>query len=235
VGGFERERWMLLDAWGKFQVRLIEVAVLNDRAAFIDALFNLDPALLHRPLPPPSQAIEFPFTCEKTHMLPMLLSILPMPVDLLHAAGDGDFERVRCWFDAEGGPALGDLANQAPATSVHPREPEWGEVGVQQVLDTALAWAVLNNHFEIADFLLEHGADINTNWSSHEPASIMHELVGFHKNYKAMQFLVDRGIDLTIVDYRWGSTAQGWASHFGDEKMAQWLGEAQQRRVVGSR
>src|SRR5256884_3245021 len=46
-----------------------------------------------------------------------------------------------------------------------------------------------NNHFEVADFLLGHGADINTNWSSHEPASILHELVYFHKNYEAMQFL----------------------------------------------
>src|SRR5579864_7118814 len=28
-----------------------------------------------------------------------------------------------------------------------------GEPTVQQVLDTALAWAVINNHFEVADFL----------------------------------------------------------------------------------
>jgi len=235
VGGLRRERWMLSDAWVKFQVRLIEVAVLNDRAAFINALLDLDPALLHRPVPPPSQAIEHAFTYAKTHMLPMLLRIWPMPDDLPHAAGNGDFARVRRWFDAEGKPALGDLASQAPATSIHPREPEWGEVGVQQVLDTALGWAVLNNHFEIADFLLEHGADINTNWSSHEPASILHELV-WHKNYKAMQFLIDRGIDMTIEDYRWKSTAQGWAYYAAkDEKMAQWLGEEQQRREQASR
>jgi hypothetical protein len=34
-------------------------------------------------------------------------------------------------------------------------------------------------------------ADINTNWSSHEPANILHELV-WHKDYDAMQFLIDR-------------------------------------------
>ena len=230
VGGLRRERWMLSDAWVKLQVRLIEVAVLNDRPAFINALLDLDPALLHRPVPPPSQAIEFAFTYVKTHMLPLLLRIWPMPDDLPHAAGNGDFERVRRWFDAEGKPALGNVANHAPATSVHPREPEWGEVGVQQVLDTALAWAVLNNQFEIADFLLGHGADINTNWCSHEPASILHELV-WYKNYEAMQFLIDRGIDMTIKDYRWDSTAQGWAYYAAhDEKMAQWLADAQQRR-----
>jgi ankyrin repeat protein len=103
---------------------------------------------------------------------------------------------------------------------------------VQQVLDTALAWAVLNNHFEVADFLLAHGADINTNWCSHEPASILHELV-WYKNYEAMQFLIDRGIDMTIRDYRWGATAQGWAYHAAkDEKMAQWLADAQKRREL---
>jgi len=88
-------------------------------------------------------------------------------------------------------------------------ELNWGEPSCSRFLDTALAWAVMNNHFEIADFLLGHGADINTNWCSHEPASILHELV-WHKNYQAMQFLVDRGIDMTIVDYRWGATARGW-------------------------
>ncbi len=105
---------------------------------------------------------------------------------------------------------------------------------MQQVLDTALAWAVINNHFEIADFLLAHGADINTNWSSHEPASILHELV-WHKNYEAMQFLIDRGIDMTILDYRWGATAEGWAAVAAkDEKMAQWMRDAQQRREQAS-
>ena len=179
--------------------------MLNDRAALLNALLDLDPAVLHCRVPPPSQAIEHAFTYAKTHLLPQLLRIWPMPDDLPHAAGNGDFARVRRWFDAEGKPALGDVANHSPATSVHPRESQWGELGVQQVLDTALAWAVLNNHFDIADFLLAHGADINTNWSSHEPASILHELV-WHTNYEAMQFLIDRGIDMTIEDYRWNST-----------------------------
>src|ERR1700720_1281947 len=220
VGGLRGEAWMLADACVKFQVGLIERAVLRDREAFITALLDLDPAVLLRCVPPPSQAIEFSFTYAKTRLLPTLLRIWRLPDDLPHAAGNGDLGRVKSWFDAEGKPALGDLANHSPANSVHTREPEWGEPSVQQVLDTALAWAVLNNHFEIADFLLGHAADINTNWSSHEPASIIHELV-WQKNYEAMQFLIDRGIDMTIVDYRWDGTAQGWAYYAAkDEKMA---------------
>jgi hypothetical protein len=50
-----------------------------------------------------------------------------------------------------------------------------------------------------------------------------------------MQFLIDRRIDMTIRDYRWGGTAEGWASVAAkDEKMAQWLRDAQQRREQAS-
>ena len=144
-----------------------------------------------------------------------------------------DPHQVRHWFDAAGRPTLGDLAHHFPANDDWIRgNLEWGEPTVQQVLDTALALAVMNNHFEIADFLLAHGADINTNWSSHEPASILHELV-WHKNYEAMQFLIDRGIDMTIKDHRWNSTAQGWAEYAAeDAKLARWLEEAERQREL---
>jgi hypothetical protein len=50
--------------------------------------------------------------------------------------------------------------------------------------------------------------------------------------YERMQFLIDRGIDLTIKDYRWGSTAAGWARHaVRDEQMAQGLEDAERQRA----
>jgi hypothetical protein len=242
VDGLRREQWLLSDACVTFQVGLIEgtAATLKDRATFLQALLDLDPAVLHCPVPPPPtigppttrpRAFVHAFTYAQTELIPMLLRIWPMPDDLPHAAGNGDFPRVRRWFDVAGRPALGDLANHFPANDHWIRENlNWGEPGVQQVLDTALAWAVMNNHFDVADFLIGQGADINTDWSSHEPASILHELV-WHKNYEAMQFLIDRGIDMTIRDYRWNGTAQGWARVAAkDEKMAQWLEEAERQR-----
>ena len=46
-----------------------------------------------------------------------------------------------------------------------------------------------------------------------------------------MQFLIDRGIDMTVKDYRWHATAQGWARHAAhDETMAQWLEQAQRQQ-----
>ena len=247
VDGLRRDAWLLSDACVRFQVGLIEgtAATLNDRAAFLQALLDLDPAVLHCPVPPPPtigpptsrpRAFVHAFTYAQTHLIPMLLRIWPMPDDLPHAAGNGDFPRVKRWFNAAGRPALGDLANHFPANDDWIRENlEWGKPTMQQVLDTALAFAVMNNHFEIADFLLTHGADINTNWSSHEPASILHELV-WHKNYNAMQFVIDRGIEMTTRDYRWHATAVGWAAVAAkDEKMAQWLEEAERQREQKSR
>lgn len=234
-----REPWLLSAANLKSQARWIEVAVLNDRAALLNDLFDLDPAILHTRVPPASQAIEFAFTYVKTHLLPLLLRIWPMPEDLPHAAGNGDLPRVKRWFDAEGKLALGNLTDHFPANTNRYRGDlrSWfgqSEPGAQRILDTALAWAVLNNQFEVAGFLLKHGADINTNWCSHEPASILHELV-WHKNYEAMQFLIDHGIDMTIHDYRWNATAEGWARYAAnDEELAQWLHDARQQRERGS-
>ena len=179
--------------------------------------------------------------CSSDLLLPLLTRIWPLPDDLPHAAGVGNLSRVTQWFDEAGAPALGDVENHYPSSPYMPKGRvdeyalQWGAHCEQRVLDVAFAWAVMNSHFDVADFLLDHGADINTTWSSHEPASILHELV-FHANYDAMQFLIDRGIDMTIQDYRWNGTAAGWARHAAnDEKMAQWLEEAERQREKGAR
>jgi ankyrin repeat protein len=238
AGLLHGEPWLLGDAFVEFQVRIIETATLKNRGEFIAALLDLDPAILRRQPPPQSQAIEFALTYARIHLLPLLTRIWPLPDDLPHAAGMGDLSRVKRWFDESGAPALGDVRNHYPSSPYMPRDRveeyarQWGPPGAQRVLDSALAWSVINRHFAVAEFLLQHGADINTRWSSHEPASILHELV-FHGNYESMQFLIDHGIDMTIKDYRWNSTAQGWARHAAnDETMAQWLAEAE-RRAAG--
>lgn len=236
VSLLERESWLLDENFVDFQTRIIERAALHGRGEFITALLDLNPAILRRQPPPPSQAIEFAFTYANTHVVPILSHIWPVPDDLPHAAGIGDLSRVKQWFDDSGAPALGDINEHYPSSPYMPKsrveeyENQWTPLSEQRVLDVALAWSVINSHLEVADFLLQHGANINTTWSSHEPASILHELV-WHRNYEAMRFLIDRGIDMTIKDYRWNGTAQGWARYAAnDEKMAQWLAEAEERQ-----
>jgi len=232
----QRESWLLGEDFVEFQTGIIERAALHGRGEFIIALLDLNPAVLRRQPPPRSQAIEFAFTYANTEVIPILTRIWPVPDDLPHAAGMGNLSGVKQWFDDSGAPALGGIENHYPCSPYMPEDraaeysSQWGALGQQRVLDVALAWSIINNHLEVADLLLQHGADINTTWGSHEPASILHELV-WHQNYPAMQFLIDRGIDMTIKDYRWNSTAQGWARYAAnDERMARWLEEAEQQQ-----
>jgi hypothetical protein len=236
VGSLQREPWLLGDAYVAFQTELIETAsFLHDRGEFIRALLDLDPAILRRQPPPPSKAIEWAFMYANTHLLPLLTRIWPVPDDLPHAAGMGNLAGVKQWFDSAG--AIRNLDDQYPYNDPDARSHlQWHTPTAQQVLDVALAFAVINRHFDVAAFLLEHGADINTNWNSHEPASILHHLVILPNPYESMRFLIDRGIDMMIKDYRWESNAAGWARHgYNDEKMAQWLEEAERQREQGAR
>ena len=231
VSGLHREPWLLGDAHVAFQAGFIEDASFQvDRGAFIGALLDLDPALLRRQPPPPSRAIEWAFMYGNTHLLPMLTRIWPVPDNLAYAAGMGDLARVKDWFDSAGG--VSALDDQYPYNDPVARgHLHWDPPTAQQVLDVALAFAVINRHFDVADFLLERGANLNSNWNSHEPASILHHLVFLPNSHESMTYLVDRGIDLTIRDYRWDSTAAGWARHaLRDETMAQWLEKAQRER-----
>ena len=225
----QQERDMLGASNAGLEVGLIENAAYHDRGPFIARLIDLSPAL--RVKRPPTSALEFALEYGNAHLIPLLTQIWPLPDDLPHAAGIGDMARVKGWFDEAGNPRLGSLSQHHPAN--HPawlRNLHWIPPNAQHVLDVALAWACMNRQFEIADFLLEHGANINTDWSTHEPASILHECA-VHANYEAARFLIDRGIDMTIHDYRWNATAEGWARHAAnDPNMADLLARAARAR-----
>jgi hypothetical protein len=225
------EQYLLGETSVALQVDLLELATYNNRERFIVHLLDRAPAMLQLPTPPPSSAIGFAFEYGHAHLIPLLTRIWPLPDDLPHAAGMGDFPRVKRWFDAAGQPALGDLDRHHPANCPPCRDNlQWGTPKVQHVLDVALAWACMNRHFEVASFLLEHGADINTDWSTHEPAGMLHECA-VRGNYDAARFLIDRGIDMTRLDYRWNATAQGWARYAAnDEQMADFLAAAERQK-----
>ena len=214
-------------------VRLVENAAYNDRGTFIARLIELSAALNARR--PPSSALAYALEYGNAHLIPLLTQIWPLPGDLAHAAGVGDFARVRSWFDEAGRPRLGSLCQHYPANdSSVLRNLHWTPANAQHILDVALAWACMNRHFEIASFLLERGANINTNWSTHEPASILHECAVRGK-YEAAQFLIDHGIDMTTRDYRWNATAEGWAYHAAkDKNMAEFLARAESARKAKS-
>jgi hypothetical protein len=227
----DREPWVLERAFIPVQVGLmLPASYEKDREAFIVELLKRDPALLHTENPPPSPWALIPqaLSYGNAHLVPLLTRIWPLPNDLPHAAGVGDAAAVARWFDAGGRPVLGSLAHHYPHNDPQfPRaDLHWGPPTVQQVLDIALAWAVLNQHFEIATFLLERGANVNTDWATHEPASMLHE-AAIQGNEAAVKFLIDHGADLTKTDYRYRSNAEGWARYGSrDERMADLLAAA---------
>jgi hypothetical protein len=229
---FATEPWLASEANVRLQVDLFERAVVSNQPAMLAELIELDPGLLRRQPPPPSAVLEYLF--EYGHaatFVPLVTRIWSLPNDLPTDAGLGDLTRVQRWFDASGRLVLGNLDAHYPANNPRKRSHlHWGAPNAQQVLDTALAWACLNRHLDVAAFLIERGADVNTTWSSHEPASILHELA-FHDNREAMQFLIDRGIDLTTRDWRWNATAEGWALHAaGKVELAEFLAKASRTR-----
>ena len=221
-------------------VRLVEVAAYNNRGPFIRRVLEFAPAIKAKR--PPSGAVVFALEYGNAHLIPLLTPIWPVPDDLPHAAGLGDLARVKSWFDEDGRPRLGSLSQHHPTNNPsNLRNLHWIPANAQHVLDTALAWACMNRHFDIASYLVERGANVNTDWSTHEPASILHE-VAIRGNYEAAQFLIDHGIDMAIRDYRWNGTAEGWAIHasavgqppVGDTKMAEFLARAERARKAQS-
>jgi hypothetical protein len=232
----QEEPWLLQPSFVHVQVGVIERACWGrNKEPFITALLEREPALIGTEPAPPSAAIVFALAYGNTHLVAVLTRIWPLPDDLPHAAGIGDAAAVARWFDAAGHPVLGSPAHHYPASDPKRADLGWGAVTTEMVLDVALAWAVLNRHFEIASFLLKRGANIDTNWSTHEPASILHEAV-IQGNEDAVRFLIDHGADLTITDYRYQSTAEGWARYAAhNERMADLLAAAAAgRRAEGS-
>jgi hypothetical protein len=232
----EDEAWVLGPSFVNLQARLVERASWQDKGELIAALLERDPALLHAEPRPASKAFEHALSYGHAHLVPLLTRVWPLPDDLPHAAGTGNMAAVTRWFDATGRPALGPLERHYdPAHDAQQRvDLGWGPPAAQQVLDVALAWAVLNRQFEIASFLLERGADIDTNWSTHEPASILHE-AAIQGNEEAVRFLIDHGADLDVLDHRYRSTAEGWARYAaGNQRLADLLAAAAHRRGNGS-
>jgi ankyrin repeat protein len=231
----QAEPWLLDESRVAFQAELLAHFSFRGQRELMERLLALRPAILRCQRPPQSSAILMALDCGHADLIPLLTRVWPLPDDLPHAAGTGDFANVKKWFDASGRPVLGDPRNHHPGNNPAVRSNlHWGPPNAQHVLDTALAWSVINRQLEIAMYLLERGANINTTWSTHEPASILHELV-FQGDCEQMQFVIDHGIDMTIRDYRWDATAEGWAIHAKqDMELARFLADAERKQKGGN-
>ncbi|MDP6446314.1 MAG: hypothetical protein QGG36_00305 [Pirellulaceae bacterium] len=200
------------------QVRILELAAYSENCREIIAVLLDSGAAVATAEPPESHAVSWAIEYGNTDYIPLLARIWPVPDDLPHAAGVGDMANVAKWFTGDGSP-------QFEPHRHNPFSNHFPNASVQDILDRALAWAVINREYGIADFLLEHGADINTRWSTHEPASILHECA-FDSRLEQVKYLVAKGVDLTIRNHRHQSTAEGWARYGGQSEVAEFLAAA---------
>lgn len=102
-------------------------------------------------------------------------------------------------------------------------------VGADPYRGTPLLWAAANNRVAAAEWLLDHGADVNQRATfggpSHGEGVTALHLAAQNDHVEMVQLLVARGSDGTIRDALYDSTPAGWAEHAGAVQAATALHE----------
>lgn len=162
---------------------------------------------------PKTKALLYAIDYGDREMISLLRKVWEPEDNLPTQAGLGDIEKVKSFFDKDG--------KVIPSKVLcYPEESETDSV--DSILLHALGLALMNEQFEIAEFLIEHGANINGAWGLHEPASLLHEMAGNGK-FSSVKFLVDHGADVTIRDERYGAMPYDWAEYMGQTEVLEYL------------
>jgi hypothetical protein len=145
--------------------------------------------------------------------------------DLRFAAGLGELDVVKSWFDADGSlkPGPGALADPyGQELKDRGQSPFRCERTRPNILSQALYFACVHNRLEVADFLLAQGADINAIVPGLDTrATVLHRVATSNGRFThseietAIRFLLVRGADPGIRDEVYHSTPIDWACHFG--------------------
>ena len=143
--------------------------------------------------------------------------------DLRCAAGLGELDGVKSWFDADGSlkPGAGALADPyGQEFKQRGQSPFRCERTRPNILSQALCFACVHNRLEVVDFLLAQGADINAIVPGLDiKATVLHRVASADGRFTrsqtgtAIRFLLDRGADPAIRDEVYHSTPIGWACH----------------------
>lgn len=133
------------------------------------------------------------------------------------AAGLGHLELVRELLAAHDAlPVVSGVRPKQEKAARPGRESSW-----QDVLNQALTYAVIHGHQEIADLLLQKGAEINSIPAVYgNPGTALHIV---RDDVAMAQFLVEKGADLFAVDPTFNGTPAGWAEHEGHAQVARYL------------
>lgn len=92
---------------------------------------------------------------------------------------------------------------------------------------TPLIWAAVRNHIETAEWLIRHGAPVNQKATfgglTHGQGVTALHMAAQNGNLSMVQFLIQTGADPQIKDDLYRSDAEGWANHFGQTAVRDYL------------
>ena len=177
------------------QVELLELAAYSNGYVFAKFLLEAGAYITEANPRPKSQALVYAIEYGDRKTVKLLRGLWEPPNDLANLAGLGNLEKVQVFLNSQTDEV--DL--------VH-----------------GLALACMNQHMDVADYLIKQGVDINAEWSLHEPATILHHLA-FLGKLEMVQFLVERGADMNIKDFRYQADALGWAKYNGQNQVVSYL------------
>ncbi|MBD70301.1 hypothetical protein CMK21_09265 [Candidatus Poribacteria bacterium] len=186
------------------QIELLELSAYSNGYAFAKLLLEVGAYITQSNPRPESKALVYAIDYGDREMVELLRELWEPPNDLPTLAGLGHIEKVQTFLNSQTDEV--DL--------VH-----------------GLALACMNQHIEVADYLIKQGADINAEWSLHEPATILHHLA-FSGKLEMVQFLVERGADTSIKDFRYQADALGWAKYNGQDQVMAYLEQVTKQETV---
>jgi len=141
-------------------------------------------------------------------------------LDMRFAAGLGKLGTVKNFFDSDGSLKAGAGALADPYGLERKQQGQSAfrcERTRANILSQALYFACVHNELEVADFLLERGADINAIVPGLDvKATILHRVASLgviEPRLRIIRFLLDRGASLSARDQEFHSTPIGWADH----------------------
>ena len=177
------------------QVELLELAAYSNGYVFAKSLLEAGAYITQANPRPKSKALVYAIEYGDRETVKLLRQLWEPPNDLATLAGLGNLEKVQVFLNSKTD---------------------------EEDLVYELALACMNQHMDVADYLIKQGVDINAEWSLHEPATILHHLAFFGK-LEMVQFLVERGADMNIKDFRYQADALGWAKYNGQNQVVSYL------------
>lgn len=206
-----------IDAPGDHGMTLLHVAAESDHLEMATGLLDrgADPAIRADWGQTP---FEYAANMNSRRVAKLLLERGAAEVDLWTAAALGDVDAVGRYFEngrpppgSGRSPRDGAVLDHWPADSAFRSGDE---------VSDAFYIACRNGNREVAELLLEHGADVEA--LGYFGATALQWAAG-KGQATVVEWLISRGADPLARDPRFGGTAAGWAREFGHEDLATWI------------